>query len=150
MRLVGTGLLMVLITFALGCSSGGSDGSAAMSDTTPDAVVGVVLTEAPSDDVEQVIATFTRIEFVGPGGYLSGLSPQQVYEVDPLECPNCGTTMRIIALIEDADVVEHILKHLKFWDPPDTRSPARSAGLHRPSPPSIRVGTTMPMTQSAS
>ena len=68
MQLVGTGLRMVLMAFALGCSSGGSDGSAAMSDTTPDAVVGVVLTDAPSDDVEQVIATFTRIEFVGPGG----------------------------------------------------------------------------------
>ncbi len=26
---------------------------------------------------------------------------QQVYEIDPLECPNCGATMRIIALIDD-------------------------------------------------
>ena len=26
---------------------------------------------------------------------------QKVYEVDPLECPNCGATMRIIALIDD-------------------------------------------------
>jgi hypothetical protein len=30
--------------------------------------------------------------------------------------------MRIIALIEDADVVERILKHLRVWKPlPDTR-----------------------------
>jgi hypothetical protein len=50
---------------------------------------------------------------------------QEVYEVDPLECPSCGATMRIIVLIEDADIVERILKHLKTWDPlPDTRSPA--------------------------
>jgi len=26
---------------------------------------------------------------------------QKVYEVDPLEYPNCGATMRIIALIDD-------------------------------------------------
>lgn len=43
---------------------------------------------------------------------------QQVYEVDPLECPNCGATMRIIALIEDADVIERILRHLSIRDPP--------------------------------
>ncbi len=33
--------------------------------------------------------------------------------------------MRIIALIDDADVVERILRHLKVWDPiPDPISPA--------------------------
>ena len=26
---------------------------------------------------------------------------QKVYTIDPLECPNCGATMRIIALIDD-------------------------------------------------
>lgn len=36
---------------------------------------------------------------------------QKVYEIDPLECLNCGTTMRIIALIDDADVVN-------LWNPP--------------------------------
>ena len=50
---------------------------------------------------------------------------QQVDEIDPLECPNCGATMRIIALIDDADVVERILRHLKVWGPiPDPISPA--------------------------
>ncbi len=35
-------------------------------------------------------------------------------------------TLRIIALIDDADVVERVLEHLKVWDPlPDTISPAR-------------------------
>jgi hypothetical protein len=33
---------------------------------------------------------------------------QKLYGLDPLECPNCGATMRIIALIEDANVVERI------------------------------------------
>ena len=41
---------------------------------------------------------------------------KKVDEVDPLECPNCGATLRIIALIEDTDVVERILRHLKMWD----------------------------------
>ena len=34
---------------------------------------------------------------------------QKAYEVDPLECVNCGSNMRIIALIDDVDVVERIL-----------------------------------------
>ena len=51
---------------------------------------------------------------------------QQVYEIDPLECPNCGATMRIIALIDDANVVERTLRYLKVWDPiPD---PITAAG----------------------
>ena len=37
---------------------------------------------------------------------------ERVYEVDPLECANCGGTMRIIAAIDDAGVIERILKHL--------------------------------------
>ncbi len=33
---------------------------------------------------------------------------QKVYEVDPLECPNCGAAMRIIALIDQPAVIERI------------------------------------------
>ncbi len=28
---------------------------------------------------------------------------QQVYEINPLECPNCGATMRIIAIIDKGE-----------------------------------------------
>ena len=50
---------------------------------------------------------------------------QKAYEVNPLAWVNCGSNMRIIALIDDVDVVERILKHLKVWDPqPDTLTPA--------------------------
>ena len=49
---------------------------------------------------------------------------QKAYEVDPLECDNCGSNMRIIALSDDVDVVERILRHLNRWDPqPDTSTP---------------------------
>ena len=65
---------------------------------------------------------------------------QQVDEIDPLECLNCRATMRIIALIDDADVVERILRHLKVWDPiPDPISPA---GPEPPWP----DGETLPLT----
>jgi len=65
---------------------------------------------------------------------------QKVYEVDPLACVNCGSNMRIIALIDDVDVVERILKHLKVWDPqPDTLTPAG------PDPP-LPQGETLSLT----
>ena len=36
---------------------------------------------------------------------------QKVYAVDPLECSHCGATLRSIALIDDTDVIERILRH---------------------------------------
>ncbi|MSP98404.1 MAG: hypothetical protein EXR29_14550 [Betaproteobacteria bacterium] len=37
--------------------------------------------------------------------------------MDPLECPRCKGPMRVIALINDAGVVQRILKHLGLWAP---------------------------------
>jgi hypothetical protein len=37
---------------------------------------------------------------------------RQVYEVDPLLCPGCGKTMRVIAVIERPAVIRRILDHL--------------------------------------
>ena len=71
---------------------------------------------------------------------------QKVYEVDPLECPNCGSTMRMIALIHDANVVERILRHLKVWDPiPDSIIPA---GPEPPSPTALGVALRPACLQS--
>ena len=65
---------------------------------------------------------------------------QKVYEVDLLACANCGGNMRIIALIDEVDVVERILKHLKVWEPqPDTLIPA---GPDPPSPQGERLSLT--------
>ncbi len=48
--------------------------------------------------------------------------------------------MHIIALIDDADVIERILKHLNVWDPlPEANSPAG------PDPPWPH-GETPPLT----
>jgi ribosomal protein S27E len=40
---------------------------------------------------------------------------RKVWEQDPLLCPNCGGTMRIVALIDQHAVVEKILRHLGLW-----------------------------------
>ncbi len=41
---------------------------------------------------------------------------QKIYEVNPLTCPKCQGTMRIISFIEELDIIEKILRHLGLWD----------------------------------
>jgi len=53
---------------------------------------------------------------------------QKIYEVDPLTCPKCQGSMKIIAFIEQAEIIEKILKHLGLWlvkkrPPPRIHSP---------------------------
>ncbi len=39
-------------------------------------------------------------------------------------CPKCSGEMRIMAIIEEDEVIEKILKHLKLWDPrPPSQAP---------------------------
>jgi len=40
---------------------------------------------------------------------------QKIYEVDPLVCPKCKGTMRIISFIEDEKVIRDILTNLGLW-----------------------------------
>jgi len=37
----------------------------------------------------------------------------RVYEIDPFVCPECGSEMRIIAIIQDVSEIRNILKHLR-------------------------------------
>jgi len=39
---------------------------------------------------------------------------KKVYEVDPLVCPRRGGEMRIISFIEDHEVIDKIIRHLKL------------------------------------
>ena len=39
---------------------------------------------------------------------------QRVFEVDALRCPRCGSTMRLLAAIEDQDVARRILECLEL------------------------------------
>ena len=47
-----------------------------------------------------------------------------VYEVDPLKCPACGGTMKVISLIDQDEVIGRILRHCGLWkDPAPPRAP---------------------------
>jgi len=53
---------------------------------------------------------------------------QKIYHVNPLLCPKCLGSMRIISSIEDDLIVKKILQHLDLWDvkskpPPRANSP---------------------------
>ena len=37
---------------------------------------------------------------------------RKIFEVDPLLCPQCGVEMRPVSVIEEAAVVDRILRHL--------------------------------------
>jgi hypothetical protein len=54
---------------------------------------------------------------------------KRAWDVDPLLCPKCGGQMRSISLIEDAPVIEKILRHLDLWEglarPTDRGPPLR-------------------------
>ena len=41
---------------------------------------------------------------------------QKIYNVNPLLCTKCSGSMRIISLIDDAEIIKKILKHLGLWD----------------------------------
>jgi hypothetical protein len=50
---------------------------------------------------------------------------KQVYEIDPLSCPNCGGRMKIISFIErdQSEVIEKILRHRGLWEEAPARDP---------------------------
>ena len=49
---------------------------------------------------------------------------KKIWEVDPLVCPQCGSEMKIIALIDNDKTIEKILRHLHRWEElPDPRPP---------------------------
>jgi hypothetical protein len=65
---------------------------------------------------------------------------QQVWHTDPLRCPVCQNVMRVIALIDQPEVVEKILRHLDLW----TGSAAESKA--RPPPTAHELWTYEPCT----
>ncbi len=40
---------------------------------------------------------------------------KKVWEIDPMNCPRCGHEMKMIALIDENEVIEKILRHLGLW-----------------------------------
>jgi len=56
---------------------------------------------------------------------------KQVYEVDPLCCPECGGQMKVVWFIEppQADVIEELLKHCGLWQVSAPRASPTHVGL---------------------
>jgi hypothetical protein len=50
---------------------------------------------------------------------------KRIYEVDPLTCPKCSGTMKVLAFIEapQGAVIEKILRHCGLWNPAAPRPP---------------------------
>ena len=59
---------------------------------------------------------------------------KHIYQADPLLCPQCGGTMKIIAFIEahQPDLIRRILEHCGLWHDPPPRGPPRSSSPSRP------------------
>lgn len=51
---------------------------------------------------------------------------KKIYEVDPLLCPKCGGSMRIIAFIEDCKVIKKILDWLGIYEFRRDRPPPKA------------------------
>jgi hypothetical protein len=54
---------------------------------------------------------------------------QKVWHADPMRCPICQNTMRLIAVIDEPQVIERILRHLGLWS-----GPAPPLATARPPP----------------
>ena len=52
---------------------------------------------------------------------------QKIYQVDPLLCPQCQGSMKMIAFIEDADIIQMILTHLGLWETRNHDPPGETA-----------------------
>lgn len=52
---------------------------------------------------------------------------QKIYEVDPLTCPKCKGSMKILSFIDQPEVIKAILQHIGLWEresrpPPKTKA----------------------------
>ena len=63
---------------------------------------------------------------------------KRVFEVDPLECPQCGSRMKVVSFIERSqrDIVEKILRHCGLWEGPlrtlaTARAPPKTGDSNR-------------------
>ena len=48
---------------------------------------------------------------------------KKIWDQDPLCCPNCGGTMRLISFITESKIIRKILKHLGLWKHKPSRDP---------------------------
>jgi hypothetical protein len=56
----------------------------------------------------------------------------RVWHVDPLRCPVCQNTMRVIAVIDEPRVIQKILRHLGLWHDPPAPSSLQPSACYEP------------------
>ncbi len=97
---------------------------AAADQADPDAQPG-------GDDQDQpTIATSARLD-----RHRWAMLIKRIYQADPLLCPKCGGTMKIVAFIEarQGEVIRKILEHCGLWhDPPPRAPPSPSSPFQTP------------------
>ncbi len=62
---------------------------------------------------------------------------RRIFEVDPLRCPRCGESMRVVGFVTEARVIARILEHLRRLAAPSRqpRAPPRRQRTSRPTTP---------------
>ena len=66
---------------------------------------------------------------------------KRIYQTDPLRCPRCGATMKILSFIEarQGEVIRKILEHCGLWHEPPRPPPPPPPPPEQPAPPSRPV-----------
>jgi hypothetical protein len=73
------------------------------------------------EQVDQAADTDTDTPYTRKRRLLWAQLIRRIFEVDPLECPECGGEMRVISVITDPSIVDRILRHIertRGQDPP--------------------------------
>ncbi len=80
----------------------------------------------PSGRQDRVNEDATGAKPSGPGAYQWAELMRRTFGFEVLACPRCGGRLRLVALIEEASVVQRILRHLGLpTEVPEAR-PARA------------------------
>ena len=68
---------------------------------------------------------------------------KRIFEVDPLECPQCGKQMKVISFIERRQqvVIERILRHCGLWEGPIRTLATERLGARPGRAARVAVGT---------
>ncbi len=77
----------------------------------------------------------------GPPGHENDTGGRRLFEVEPLECPRCGQTMRIVASITEPQAIDRILDHVR-------RTAAARCRLRAPPRAARRVHATAGSTSA--
>jgi len=81
---------------------------------------GKVLKAAISPLMPRMIEELRRVPSKGWAAMI-----RKVYEVDPMICPKCGGTMKVVAFITEHAVVDRIIDHLKLTFVAEKPPPSR-------------------------